>query len=64
LQTRSGERDRWACILADDFYPATNLKYQHLPPGVELIRMNVPKYLDQNAKWTRLYKDILAQQVH
>jgi iron(III) transport system substrate-binding protein len=51
-------------ILSDDFYPATNLKYQHLPPGVELVRMNVPKYLDQNAKWTRLYKDILAQQAH
>jgi hypothetical protein len=31
---------------------------------VELVRMNVPKYLDQNAKWTKLYKDILAQQAH
>ncbi len=48
-------------IMQDDFYPASNLKYQRLPAGAKPVMMDVPKYLDQNAKWTRLYKDILAR---
>ena len=51
-------------ILTDDFYPATNLRYQRLPPGVKLNVMNVPKYLDQNAKWAKLYKAILSGKTH
>jgi iron(III) transport system substrate-binding protein len=47
--------------ISDDFYPSTNVKFQRpLPPGVTLTIMDVPKYLDQNAKWTRLYKDIVT----
>ena len=48
--------------LTDDFYPSTNLKYQRLPQGVKLTMMDVPKYLAENAKWNRLYKDIVASQ--
>lgn len=48
-------------VLQDDFYPAANLKYQRLPTGAKLAMMDVPKYLDQNARWNRLYKEILAR---
>jgi iron(III) transport system substrate-binding protein len=49
--------------MTDDFYPSTNVKFQRpLPPGVTLTMMDVPKYLDQNAKWTKLYKEIITPQ--
>jgi iron(III) transport system substrate-binding protein len=43
-------------ILADRNVVPSNLKAQKLP--VKLTLMNVPKYLDENAKWTRLYREI------
>ena len=49
--------------MTDDFYPSTNVKFQRpLPRGVTLTIMDVPKYLDQNAKWTKLYKEIVTPQ--
>jgi iron(III) transport system substrate-binding protein len=49
-------------ILADHDNVPTNMKFQHLPKGVTLSFLDVPKYMDQSAKWTKLYKDILASQ--
>ncbi len=49
--------------MIDDFYPSTNVKFQRpLPAGVTLTMMDVPKFLDQNAKWTKLYKEIVTPQ--
>jgi iron(III) transport system substrate-binding protein len=39
-----------------------NVKYQHLPVGMKLSFIDVPKYMAEAAKWNRLYKDILSQQ--
>ncbi len=39
-----------------------NIKYQHLPAGMKLSFIDVPKYMGETAKWTKLYKDILAAQ--
>ena len=49
-------------ILAAHGNLATNVKYQTLPPGMTLAYMNVPKYMGESAKWTKLYKDILLNQ--
>ena len=46
--------------MADDFYPVSNRKYQRGPDGVQLSMLNLPKYLDENAKWNRLYKEIIT----
>ncbi len=47
-------------ILANHNVVPTNTKVQHLPAGVKLVFMDVGKYLDENAKWTKTYKDIFA----
>jgi iron(III) transport system substrate-binding protein len=45
-------------ILSDRNVVPSNLKVQKLP--VKLTLMNVPEYLDENAKWTKLYRDIFV----
>ena len=47
-------------ILASHNVVPTNTKVQRLPPGVKLVFMDVGKYLDENAKWTKAYKDIFV----
>ena len=49
-------------ILADHDNVPTNVKFQRLPKDIKLSFLDVPKYMDQSAKWTKLYKDILAGQ--
>ena len=49
-------------IWADRDTVPTNLKYQKLPAGLKLNMLDVPKYVDENAKWDKLFKDILAKQ--
>ena len=46
-------------LAAHDVVPA-NPKMQRLPPGVKLVLMDSGKYLDENAKWTKMYKDIFV----
>ena len=48
-------------ILATRGTLPTNVKYQRLPPEWKLAFMDVPKYMDEAAKWTKLYKDALTQ---
>lgn len=48
-------------ILAARGTLPTSVKYQRLPPEWKLAFMDVPKYMDEAAKWTKLYKDTLAQ---
>jgi hypothetical protein len=38
----------------------TNQKFQRLPKDLKLSFLDVPKYMNENAKWTKLFKDILA----
>ena len=45
-------------ILAANGMVPTNLKVQRLPQDVKLVFMDVGKYLDENAKWIRLYREI------
>jgi iron(III) transport system substrate-binding protein len=45
-------------ILAARGMVPTNLKVQRLPPDVNLVFMEVGEYLDESAKWTRLYREI------
>ena len=47
-------------ILASHNVVPTNTKVQRLPAGVKLVFMDVGKYLDENAKWTKTYKDIFV----
>jgi len=47
-------------ILAANSVVPTNLKVQRLPADINLVFMDVGKYLDDNAKWTRLYRDIFV----
>ena len=47
-------------ILASHNVVPTNTKVQHLPPGVKLTFMDVGKYLDENAKWTKIFKVIFV----
>ena len=47
-------------ILAQRGTIPPNTKYQKLPAGLKLAFMDVPRYVAENAKWMRLYKDILA----
>ena len=44
-------------ILASHNIVPTNLKVQRLPKDVKLVFMDVGKYLDENAKWTKIFKD-------
>jgi iron(III) transport system substrate-binding protein len=45
-------------ILAARNVVPSNMKVQRLP--VKLTLMDVPKYLDENAKWVRLYREIFV----
>jgi iron(III) transport system substrate-binding protein len=47
-------------ILASHNIVPTNTKVQRLPPGVKLVFMDVGKYLDENAKWSKAFKDIFV----
>jgi iron(III) transport system substrate-binding protein len=47
-------------ILAAHNIVPTNTKVQRLPAGVKLVFMDVGKYLDENTKWTKTYKDIFV----
>ena len=47
-------------ILADHNVVPTNTKVQRLPPGVKLVFMDVGKYLDENARWTKTFRDIFV----
>ena len=49
-------------ILADHDNVSTSVKFQRLPKDISLSFIDVPKYMDENAKWTKLYKDILTSQ--
>jgi len=49
-------------ILAANGMVPTNLKVQRLPQDVKLVFMDVGKYLDENAKWIRLYREIFFAQ--
>jgi iron(III) transport system substrate-binding protein len=47
-------------ILSQHNIVPTNLKVQRLPQDVKLVFMDVGRYLDESAKWTRLYRDIFV----
>jgi iron(III) transport system substrate-binding protein len=49
-------------ILAEHDNVPTNVKYPTLPKEVKIFFLDVPKYMDESAKWTKLYKDILLNQ--
>jgi len=49
-------------ILAANGMVTTNLNVQRLPADVKLVFMDVGKYLDENAKWARLYREIFVTQ--
>ena len=47
-------------VLAANGMVTTNLRIQRLPQDVKLVFMDVGKYLDETAKWTRLYREIFV----
>jgi len=49
-------------VLADHDNVPTNLKFQRLPKDLQLSFLDVPRYMAESAKWTKLYKDILLNQ--
>jgi len=49
-------------ILAQHDELPANLKVQHLAAGMKLSFMDTPRYIAENGKWTKLYKDLLARQ--
>ena len=49
-------------ILAANSMVPTNLKVQRLPENVKLVFMDVGKYLNENVKWMRLYREIFFTQ--
>jgi iron(III) transport system substrate-binding protein len=53
--------DAQAILAARDFMP-TNVKVKPLPSGLTLNFVDPAKILDENAKWEKLYKDIIANQ--
>jgi iron(III) transport system substrate-binding protein len=55
LLSEDGQR-----ILAAHNIVPSSRKLQHLPSGVKLVFMDVGKYLDESAKWTKMFKDIFA----
>jgi iron(III) transport system substrate-binding protein len=57
LLSEEGQR-----ILAANGMVTTNLKVQRLPPDVKLVFMDVGKYLDESAKWVRLYRETFVTQ--
>lgn len=50
-----------AILAQHDEIPA-NPKDQRLAPGMKLSFMDTPRYIAENGKWARLYKDLLARQ--
>jgi iron(III) transport system substrate-binding protein len=42
-----------------DTVPA-NMKYQHLPKGITLTMIDIPKYIDESAKWDKIFKAVLS----
>ena len=40
------------------------MKVQRLPRGVKLVFMDTGKYLDENALWTKTYRDIFTNRTH
>jgi iron(III) transport system substrate-binding protein len=57
LLSEEGQR-----ILAANSMVPTNTKVQRLPENVKLVFMDVGKYLDESAKWVRLYREIFIAQ--
>jgi iron(III) transport system substrate-binding protein len=57
LLSEEGQR-----VLAAHSVVPTNLKVQRLSADVKLVFMDVGKYLDENAKWMRLYREIFVTQ--
>jgi iron(III) transport system substrate-binding protein len=49
-------------ILAEHDNVPSSMKYAALPKDMKLSFLDVPKYMDESAKWTKLYKDILLNQ--
>jgi iron(III) transport system substrate-binding protein len=47
-------------IWADKERTPTNLKYQRLPPDLKLTFVDTPKFVNESAKWERLYREILT----
>jgi iron(III) transport system substrate-binding protein len=57
LLSEEGQR-----VLSAHGMVPTNRKVQRLPEGVKLVFMDVGKYLDENAKWLRLYRETFITQ--
>ncbi len=55
--------DGQAILAKRDFIP-TNLKVKPLPAGMPLKFVDPATLLDQNAKWEKLYKDIITNPAH
>lgn len=49
-------------ILAQHDEVPANVKVQRLPAGMKLSFMDSPRYIAENGKWAKLYKDLLARQ--
>ncbi len=49
-------------ILAQHDEIPANLKYQHLAAGMKLSFMDTPRYIAENGKWAKLYKELLTRQ--
>lgn len=49
-------------ILAQHDEIPANLRNRNLPAGMTLSFMDTPRYIAENGKWTKLYKDLLARQ--
>ena len=49
-------------ILAEHDNVPASVKYAALPKDMKLLFLDVPKYMDESAKWTKLYKDTLLNQ--
>lgn len=48
-------------IWADMQRVPTNLKYQKLPPGLALTFIDAPRFVRENAKWERLYREVVTR---
>jgi iron(III) transport system substrate-binding protein len=53
--------DAQSILATRDFIP-TNVKVKPLPAGLTLKFVDPAKILDENAKWEKLYKDIIGNQ--
>ena len=50
-------------VLAAHNVVPSNLKVQRLPQGVKLVFMDVGRYLDENANWTKAFREIFVNRV-